>query len=147
MEQEDIKDIMTSLGHLTGKLDQMEKAQSRTTFALIGVIAAQIGVKVLGTPLLLDIATTLAIIGITILIGALVIGVRVHKSDIPLSRTGWTLVAMMLLITITQISVYFRELGYCPPDVIYIIRIFQNTSILAFAWQLITERNIYKQLK
>ncbi len=144
MEQADIKDIMTCLGQLTGKLDQMEKSQSRTTFALIGVIAAQIGVKVLGTPILLDIATTLAIVGIIILFGALVVGLRLRRSNISLSRTGWSLVAMMLLITITQIGVYFQELKYLDVNTIYIMRIVQNIVILVFAWQLITDGDIHK---
>ncbi len=148
MEQADIKDIMTCLGQLTGKLDQMEKSQSRITFALIGVIAAQIGVKVLGTPILLDIATTLAIIGIIILFGALIVGIRIHKSNSSLSKTGWSLVIMMALIAITQIGVYFRELGYLSVNVIYIVRIIQNIAILAFAWQLIIDGDIHnnKQL-
>jgi hypothetical protein len=137
------KDSKLVLGQVLGKLDQMEKSQSRTTLALIGVIAAQIGVKVLGTPILLDIATALAIIGVVILIGAMVFKARVVKMGSPLTRTGVMLCIMMVLITITQILVYFRDLGSLNATVIYAARILQNVSILAFGWVLITDGHLY----
>jgi hypothetical protein len=147
VETIDAKTVMHCLGELTGKLEQMEKNQSRVTLALIGVIAAQIGVKVLGTPVLLDIATALAIIGVVLLMGALVFKMRIRKFGSPLSRTGKFLLLMMGCITLTQIAVYFRDMHYLDANIIYFIRILQNISILVFAWILISDGHIYKGFK
>jgi len=148
------KDVMHCLGEITGRLDQMatsdkeyrqaaDKTNGRTTIALIGVIAAQIGVKVLGTPVLLDIATALAIIGIVILMGAMIFKMRIKKFGSPLTKTGKFLLLMMGMITLTQIAVYFRDMGLLSANIIYFIRILQNITILIFAWILITDGHLY----
>jgi hypothetical protein len=142
--KDNINDVMKCLGEISGKLDGMEKAQARTTFALIGIIAAQIGVKVLGTPVLLDIATVLAIIGFVLLIGALLLKVRIRRGGKDLTVTGKLLVLMIVAISATQAAVYFRDLGIIEANIIYCIRIFQNICILVFAWKMITNRRIFK---
>ena len=141
--QTDIKDVMLCLGEISGKLETLEKSNTRVTLALIGIIAAQIGVKVLGTPILLDIATTIGIFGAVILLGVLY-GIKIHKEIHKLTKTGKALIAMITCITITQIMVYFRDLGVVPADVIYAIRIFQNITITLFAWFCYIERHLYK---
>jgi hypothetical protein len=147
MEQQDIKDIMVCLGEIKGTLQAQEKANTRTTLALIGLIAAQIGVKILGTPILLDIATALSFVGITLMIGVLWIGWRLRKARMKLTKTGYTLSVMMVLITLVQISVYFRELGFIiTPDIVYALRIFQNAAIIAFVWQLFMDAHIYHDI-
>jgi hypothetical protein len=136
--------IMKTLGNIEGQLEQLSKSNSRTTLALIGVIAAQIGVKVLGTPILLDIATVIGIIGIFILIGALTQGYKLLKRNCSITRTGVMLAVMMVCIGITQIMVYFRDLGYIDPNIIYATRIVQNVAILGFAWQFMLNHHITK---
>jgi hypothetical protein len=143
-DSEDIKDVMKCLGEISGKLEGMEKASTRTTFALIGIIAAQIGVKVLGTPILLDIATVLAIVGLFVLLGALLLKIRIRRGGKDLTVTGKLLVLMILAISATQVAVYFRDLGLMDANIIYCIRIFQNISILVFAWKMITDHRIFK---
>ncbi|MFH1031141.1 MAG: hypothetical protein V1767_01020 [Chloroflexota bacterium] len=148
MEQDDIKDIMNSLGEIKGFLAVQEKANTRITLALVGLIAAQIGVKVLGTPILLDIATALAIIGVVLMVGVLILGWRLKKAKMLLTKTGYALGIAMTFITLTQIWVYFRDLGFImTPDVVYFVRILQNLSIIFFVWQLFTDPHIYHDIE
>ena len=145
IEQEDIKKIYLLLGKLEANLSSLDKSISRVTYALIGVIAAQIGVKVLGSPVLLDIATAIGLIGAVLLAGAIFLGMRVVKQRKSLSFTGISLVIMMGLVTTTQMLVYGRDLGYIPVDVIYAVRIVQNIGIVNFAWQMMRNTNICKE--
>jgi tellurite resistance protein TehA-like permease len=139
----EIKDIYKVLGKIDGRLEQMANANGRTTLALIGVIAAQIGVKILGTPILLDIATTIGIVGIFLLLGVIVLGWRIFRDKKQkLTTSGKLLVVMITTILITQVLVYFRDLGTLNPSVIYVFRIVQNTSIGIFAWRMMVEHDI-----
>lgn len=147
METPDIKSIMLSLGRIEGCMGQLEKAQSRTTLALIGVIAAQIGVKVLGTPPLLDIVTALGIFGAVLIAGVLFFGWRWYRANIRLTKSGWALAIMMFAITVTQITVYFRDLGVLSANAIYCVRIFQNLTIAVFAWNIFSERHLYHDVE
>jgi hypothetical protein len=131
------------LGQIIGKLDTMERANNRTTLALIGVITAQIGVKILGTPILLDIATTLAIVGAVMLGGILVFRFRRIKTTEKLTPTGISLCIMLGAITATQALVYFRDLGVVGTDVIYVTRIIQNLAILHFGWRMLSNHHLF----
>lgn len=143
-DHEDTREVAKSLGYIIGKLDSMERAQTRTTFALVGVIAAQVGVKVLGTPILLDIATALALFGTALLLGCLLAGIRlIKKQGQKVTKTGRWLTAVVFCIIITQVSVYFRDLGYLNANIIYGIRIVQNIVIILFAWNLMQNARIF----
>jgi hypothetical protein len=154
MEQKQLDHIiMERLGSLVTSLEDLkknisenrqsaEKYGNRTTLALIGIIAAQIGVKVLGTPILLDVATIIGIIGIVILLGAITQGLRLIRRKCTITLTGWAMVAMMSCVAIVQVMVYFRDLGILSADVIYIMRIIQNLAILGFAWRFMIDHNI-----
>ena len=150
--QHGVEDLYLLLGGIKSSVDDLCKQSSRITLALIGVIAAQIGVKVLGTPPLLDIATTLGIVGIVLLLGALTLGWRVvGVSNKKLTGTGRWLASMMAAILITQVFVYFRDLrtemlisdpesgflkliSFITPNFLYGVRIVQNVIMLSFAW-------------
>jgi hypothetical protein len=149
LEQQDIKDIMACLGEIKGQLaanaEARNKSNTQIILALIGLSAAQIGVKVLGTPILLDIATVLAFVGVALLAGVLLFGLKVKRVIRTMTRTGIALAVMVFCLTVTQITVYFRDLGMLTPDTIYAIRIVQNISIITFAWMCIGERHLYRQ--
>jgi hypothetical protein len=137
-------DIDFKLGQIVAKLDNLEKANTRTVLALIGVITAQIGVKILGTPILLDIATAIGIIGAVLMAGILLLRVRMIKDGVRLTSTGISLAVMLAMITITQVGVYFRDMGILQSNCIYIIRIVQNLTIVAFAWMMLVNTAIFK---
>lgn len=155
MEKKDssLNDIMLCLGRIEGSLNtynaQNSRQNERTTFALIGLIAAMIGVKYLGTPILLEIATVIAFISSALTVGVLILGWRLHKAHVSLTLTGMFLFVMLVIITITQIAVYFRDMGlpFITPDVVYTIRIFQNAAILSFVWSLFTEQQLFAPKK
>ncbi len=130
------------LGMILSSVQSIEVQNSRTVWALIGVIAAQIGVKVLGTDPLLDIATTLAILGSFLLLGCLVAGLRLHHKR-KVTRTGLWLIFVVVCIMSVQIAVYFRDLGFLNPRIIYCIRIVQNLVIVLFAWNLMRNARIF----
>ena len=144
MQEADMKAIMQCLGEIKATVEGLKTAINRVVLALIGLIAGQIGVKVLGTPFWLDVATFLAILGAVLLFGALLLGFKVHRASHRLTKTGKSLVVMMAFIILTQVAVYFRDLGYLGVDVIYVIRSFQNVTIIFFAWFIFTERNLFK---
>jgi hypothetical protein len=150
----DIILVAEKLGVICTKLELLEKTtqesrqttatnNNRVVIALIGVITAQIGVKILGTPILLDIATALAILGAVLLAGALVLKYRIHRAGKALTLTGKFFVIMLGMLFITQVAVYFRDMQILDAQIIYFIRILQNISILIFAWKIITNHNIF----
>ncbi len=140
-----VNDIMLCLGKIEGRLTEMASHGSRQTYALIGVIAAQIGVKVLGTDPFLDIATFLALLGAVLLLGCLVAGVRLIKNGRNrVTRTGLWLTILVCCIILVQMGVYFRDLGIITPRVIYILRIVQNGVTIMFAWNLMHNARIFK---
>lgn len=140
----EIKDIYQLLGKIEGRLEASEKSTNRITLALIGVIAAQIGVKVLGTPILLDIATIIGIVGIFILLGVLIFSFSaIRRKNEKLTSSGVALVIMVTSILITQILVYFRDLGVISASVIYGVRIAQNISIFYFAWRMMSNPTLH----
>jgi hypothetical protein len=136
--------IMKCLGTIEAKIESTEKQSFKITLALIGVIAAQIGVKVLGTPPLLDIATALAAIGAILLLGTVITGSKlIRLKNRRLSPTGRWLTIMMGTLILTQILVYFRDMGSLSPDVIYIARIMQNFAIIIFGWKVLGKPEIF----
>lgn len=144
----DITEIMQCLGEIKGKLESIERSHNKTIYALIGIIAAQIGVKILGTDILLDIATAIALVSSALIVGALIAGLKVMRKDkMPLTNTGKSLFIMMAFLFLTQILVYFRDLGVINIRVIYIVRIIQNISIFTFAWFLMTNSKLFQTTK
>ncbi len=142
----DKKNLTTEqcLGMILAKVESLENNSSKTTYLLIGIIAAQIGVKVLGTDPLLDIATALAFIGGFLLLGTLMFAwKRIRVDHKKLSKTGWWLSAFVLFALATQIMVYFRDLGILEPRVIYTVRIVQNLTIIGFAWTLMGQGRLW----
>ncbi len=145
---EEFAKVMLLLGEMKGKLESMEKHQNRDFFALLGIIAAQIGVKVLGSDPLLDAATALALLGCALIIGALTVGLRMMKTgDRVITTTGKWFTVVIFFILIMQFLVYFGDLGMLPPRFIYVVRIVQNISILVFAWNLMREFRLFIKLK
>lgn len=145
-DKQDISNVMQCLGRIEGRLNELSTHSSRQTFALIGVIAAQIGVKVLGTDPMLDIATALSLIGAVLLIGCLAFAFRrIKYNHQKLTTTGWWLTVFVILATITQIGVYFRDLGFVNAQIIYAIRIVQNFTIIGFAWALMGQGRLWQQ--
>jgi hypothetical protein len=143
-EKDDRSETMKCLGQIMGKIDAIEKSNSRTIYALIGVIAAQIGVKVLGTDPLLDIATALALFGCALLLGFLITGIRLIKNGKRrMTGTGKWLAILVVSIISTQICVYFRDLGCLEPRIIYAVRIMQNLVMIIFAWKLMNNADIF----
>ncbi len=141
-------EIMKCLGMIMGKVDSMEKAQSRVTYALIGVIAAQIGVKIIGSDPLLDIATALAFLGCVLILGCMITGLQLVKAKRrELTSTGLWLLIVMGFIILTQIAVYFRELGLLSTKAVYIIRIFQNGAIIMLGWNILHSVLLFKPKK
>lgn len=137
--------IMQCLGRIEGRLNELSNHSSRQTFALIGVIAAQIGVKVLGTDPLLDVATVVGIVGCFLILGFLVAGIRMIRSKkFKMTQSGVWLLITMLFVFSTQVAVYFRDLGSLDARIIYVIRIFQNASIVMLGWNLMKNANIVK---
>lgn len=137
-----LQTISERLGSILAKVESMEKQQFRITLTLIGVIAAQIGVKILGTDPLLDIATALALIGITLLVGGVWLGIRMHNAGTHLTKSGWWLMAFMLIVGITQATLYCRDLGLMGARWVYMVRILQNLAMIGMAWSLIMETRI-----
>ena len=142
--QSDLNDIYSQLGKIQGSIEAVEKQHSRTVLALVGVIAAQIGVKVLGTPFLLDISTSLGIVAVVLLMGILFRGWKIFRSrDRNLTKSGYYFTAMMGMILITQIMVYLEDLLSYPINILYIVRILQNASVLLFGWQFLCDPNLF----
>lgn len=147
-EKDNQSEIMKCLGTIIGRLDSMDRNQSRVTYALIGIIAAQIGVKVLGTDPLLDIATVLALFGCVMILGCLITGIRVIRNGRrKMTRSGLWLAIVVGFIIIVQMAVYLRELGILSVRAIYIIRIFQNFAIVMLAWNLMRSAEIFSKPK
>jgi hypothetical protein len=145
-EKDDRSEILKCLGMILGKIDSIEKSNSRTVYALIGVIAAQIGVKVLGTDPFLDIATALAFFGCALLLGFLITGIRLIKNGKRhMTGTGLWLATLVVSIILTQACVYFRDLGCLEPRVIYVVRIVQNLVMIVFAWKLMNNADIFHE--
>jgi hypothetical protein len=143
-DKPDLNNIYRLLGDIKSSVSSLDKTNSRTTLALIGVIAAQIGVKVLGTPILLDIATIIGIVGIFLLLGVIMLGIRrVRHEDEKITGTGIGLIVMISSILLTQVLVYLRDLGILGVDVIYVVRIWQNISIFYFAWKMLSRPEIF----
>jgi len=140
----DMLAIMLSLGKIEAILASLDRNNGRITLALIGIIAASIGVKMLGTPILLDIATMLAVIGAVLIARVLFTGFKVYRVNRNLTRSGWALGNLLFWITATQIAVYFRDIMLLSADIIYVIRIFQNISLVVFGWCVYSERHLYK---
>lgn len=146
--EKDQSEIMKCLGMLLGKVDSMERSQGRVTYALIGVIAAQIGVKVLGSDPLLDIATALGLFGCVLLLGCLISGLRIiMNGKRQVTKTGFWLTIMIGFIAVTQIAVYLRDISILDAKIIYIIRIIQNLSVVIFAWYLMHHAEIFMKSK
>lgn len=143
IDKADVHNIFLLLGKIERSLAGLEKQSTRITLALIGVVAAQIGIKVLGTPPLLDIATAISIIGAVLMFGAVFMGLKFTRiARQKFSLTGIALIVMMGLIFAVQTMVYFRDLGVFSPNVIYAVRIPQNLAILFFAWRFMVNRNL-----
>jgi uncharacterized membrane protein HdeD (DUF308 family) len=149
LDKGDLNDIMLILGEIRGGLNtasaESAKRSDRQSLALIGVILAMVGVKVLGTDPLLDIATTLAIIGTVLLFGSLVAGVQfIRTGKRRVTMTGRWLTVVVGCLIITQIAVYFRDLGILDARIVYLIRSVQNLCILMFGWKLIHHSEIFE---
>ena len=136
------------LGLILASVQSIETQNSRVVWALLGIIAAQIGVKILGSDPLLDIATAFGLIGCVLVIGAIRVAVQwQRRSAWQLTTTGFWLTVMMGFIMVTQLAVYLRDIDILEPRVIYIIRIAQNISITTFAWCLMKEGQIWRRKK
>jgi hypothetical protein len=142
--------ILLCLGEIKGSVTQIAGHQARQTYALIGVIAAMVGVKVLGTDPFLDIATYLGIFGCIMLLGFLIMGIRIlnRVNDArSLTSTGLWFVIAIFLIMMTQIGAYIRDLGFLEPRHIYVVRIALNLSLVIFAWKLMHHAEIFRAKK
>ncbi len=140
----DQKQIMNCLGKIEAKLESLDKSQSRVTYALLGIIAAQIGVKILGTDPLLDVVTALALFGATLLFGCLIAGIRiVTNGKRPLTKTGLWFTIVVAFLVGTQMAVYFRDLGLLNLRIVYCLRIVQNLAIIMFGWHLLHSSRLF----
>ncbi len=138
----EIKDVYLLLGEIMGLINSN---RSKLMLALLGVIAAQIGVKMVGSPILLDIATIFGLVGAMLLAGALIFHVRRNgNKDSKLTRTGFALALMMAFMTITQILVFLRDAGYVNSTVIYVVWIGQNISMGYFGWEMLGNMTLMK---
>ena len=141
---DNINDVMSCLGRIEGKLDTIASQSGRTIYALIGLIGAMIGVKYLGTPILLEIATILAFMSIALTTGIMVLGWRLRKAHAKMTRTGYCLMIMLVSMATVQFAVYVRDMGWLSADAIYAIRIVQNVAWFSFLWTLFTDQQLFK---
>src|SRR3990167_7214005 len=142
--QEDvtISDIYQCLGSIEGKLDS---GLMKTNYALIGLIAAMIGIKVLGTDPLLDIATFIQIFAGALSVAVVVLALRNKSNGSKLTAAGWWLLIFVLLLIINTGLVYFRDLGYLSPRYIYVNRIALGISMAMFAWKMLGDHRLIKK--
>ncbi len=148
---EAIKDTRDSTIRQETKLDMFMGMVSanfnKQFFAILGLLAAMIGVKVLGTDPLLDIATYINITAAVLLIG--ILGYIIHRNHTTykITRTGWWTIAFLSIYTIITTLVYFRDLGIFPGRLIYVVRIFQGIALFGLAWSLTSIPKLIESIK
>ena len=137
-----ISDIYQCLGSIEGKLDS---GLMKTNYALIGLLAAMIGVKILGTDIFLDIATFMQLFAGALSVAVVVLALRNNKNGSKLTPAGWWLLVFVFFTIINTGLVYFRDLGYVNPRYIYINRICLGISLAMFAWKMLGDHRLIKK--
>lgn len=141
-----VKDTYTFMGSLNAKMDNLAGNTNKLLFALIGVIAAMIGVKVIGSDPLLDIATAVGLISTFLVIGVIFTAVKFTRNGkFALTTTGKWLLVFLAFSAGLQVAVYIRDLGHISPQIIYIVRIFMFTALGVFAWCLMGDTRLVKK--
>ncbi len=149
MNDDDIKKVFEKLGGLEAKLDAISKTQDKMFYGLLGVIAAQIGVKMLSTDPFLYIATALAALGLAFTAGVVIGAIRNvrHFKNLRLTTTGLLCLIFLIGVALVQIGVFMRDVGgnFVSPRVVYILRIAMNTAWVLFILWLWKETRIFRK--
>lgn len=101
-------DIAERIGRIEAKLDILHKDSFKITLALIGIIAANIGVKVVGSPPLLDVLTYITCFGSIVVLGVLVLNWK---------HLTWPRRILRILLPITMIYIWFCQAFLYSPGV------------------------------
>ncbi len=137
--------VCEALGRIEARQDALCKSQDKMFYGLLGVIAALIGVKMLGTDPFLYVATALAAVGVFLGLGLINTAMRVG-GDSRLSKAGWALVIFLACAILVQVGVFLRDLNMAgvTPRVIYIGRSAMNGALIYFIWRLWQEPKLFK---
>lgn len=117
-------------------LEDIQKNNQKFVFALIAVIAGQIGLKFAGTPLYVDVAIYLCLFSGTFLLASLVAWFK--EFDWPQRSSRIFTSTLLITSAITQISIY-QPGEEVPPDwfipLINILMILMAVSMLWVGWK------------
>jgi len=141
----DINDVYLCLGSILAKVESLNSSMMKMNYALIGLIAAMIGIKVLGTDPLLDIATTIQIIASFLSIGVVILVFKKNKNGTYITSTGWWFLIFIILIVVNTGLVYFSDIMILDPRVVYVNRILFSIALGIFAWKMISNPSLTKK--
>lgn len=129
----DVTDVYQILGRIESKQHAMCQSQDKMFYGLLGIIAAQIGVKILGTDPLLYVVISISALALALASGIIV---NTFRRRGPVGRIGWTLIAFLVSTSLLEIVAFLRDahIGTISAQEIYILRIIAGVFLLLLIW-------------